>query len=142
LNPIFAAALEIQDFCRARNWRFCFIGALAVQRWGEPRLQRRTVVNLTSGLASISENESGGWIAYRASKAALNQLTRTAAAELKKDGFICIVICPGWVKTDMGGRGASVSPDDSVVAMLDVIDRLKPSDTGRFLDRHGKDLPW
>ena len=38
MNPIFAAALEVQAFCRARRWKFCFIGALAVQRWGEPRL--------------------------------------------------------------------------------------------------------
>jgi len=38
VNPIFAAALEVQAFCRARRWKFCFIGALAVQRWGEPRL--------------------------------------------------------------------------------------------------------
>ena len=38
MNPIFGAALEVQAFCRARRWRFCFIGALAVQRWGEPRL--------------------------------------------------------------------------------------------------------
>jgi len=103
---------------------------------------RRTVVNLSSGLGSISENDSGGWIAYRASKAALNQLTRTMAGELKNEGFICIVICPGWVKTNMGGPGASVSPADSVAAMLKVIDRLAPSDTGRFLDRHGKDIPW
>ncbi|HYV41998.1 MAG TPA: SDR family oxidoreductase [Thermoanaerobaculia bacterium] len=103
---------------------------------------RRTVVNLSSGLGSISENDSGGWIAYRASKAALNQLTRTMAGELRKEGFICIAICPGWVKTDMGGHGASVSPDDSVAAMLKVVDRLKPSDTGRFLDRRGKQLPW
>jgi NAD(P)-dependent dehydrogenase (short-subunit alcohol dehydrogenase family) len=121
------------------------IGPVAVTQALLPNLragQRRAVVNLTSGLASISENESGGWIAYRASKAALNQLTRTAAAELKKEGFICIVICPGWVKTDMGGPGASISSDDSVVAMLKVIDRLAPSDTGRFLDRHGKQIPW
>jgi NAD(P)-dependent dehydrogenase (short-subunit alcohol dehydrogenase family) len=135
--------LSIEELEQA--FRVNAIGPVAVTQALLPNLragQRRTVVNLTSGLASISENESGGWIAYRASKAALNQLTRTAAAELKKDGFICIVICPGWVKTDMGGRGASVSPDDSVATMLDVIDRLKPSDTGRFLDRHGKDLPW
>ncbi len=72
----------------------------------------------------------------------MNQLTRTAAAELKKEGFIFIAICPGWVKTDMGGRGASISPDDSVAAMLKVIDRLKPSDTGRFLDRRAKQMPW
>lgn len=45
MNPIFAAALEIQDFCRAKSWRFCFIGGLAVQRWGEPRLTQ--VVDLT-----------------------------------------------------------------------------------------------
>jgi hypothetical protein len=38
VNPIFAAALEVQSFCQARGWGFCFIGALAVQRWGEPRL--------------------------------------------------------------------------------------------------------
>jgi hypothetical protein len=38
VNPIFRAALEVQSFCRARRWKFCFIGALAVQRWGEPRL--------------------------------------------------------------------------------------------------------
>jgi NAD(P)-dependent dehydrogenase (short-subunit alcohol dehydrogenase family) len=104
--------------------------------------KRRIVVNLSSGLGSISQNESGGWIAYRASKAALNQLTRTVAAELKREGFVCIAISPGWVKTDMGGAGASLSPDESVAAMLEVIDRLKPSDTGRFLDHRGREMPW
>jgi NAD(P)-dependent dehydrogenase (short-subunit alcohol dehydrogenase family) len=102
----------------------------------------RAIVNLSSGLGSISENESGGWIAYRASKAALNQLTRTAAAELKREGFICIAISPGWVRTDMGGPGASLSPDESVAAMLEIIDRLKPSDTGRFFDHRGREMPW
>jgi NAD(P)-dependent dehydrogenase (short-subunit alcohol dehydrogenase family) len=104
--------------------------------------KRRAIVNLSSGLGSISENESGGWIAYRASKAALNQLTRTVAAELKREGFACIAISPGWVRTDMGGPGASLSPDESVTAMLEVIDRLRPSDTGRFLDHRGREMPW
>lgn len=104
--------------------------------------KRRAIVNLSSGLGSISENESGGWIAYRASKAALNQLTRTVAAELNREGFVCIAISPGWVRTDMGGPGASLSPDESAAAMLDVIDRLKPSDTGRFFDYRGKPMPW
>ena len=104
--------------------------------------KRRAIVNLSSGLGSISENESGGWIAYRASKAALNQLTRTVAAELNREGFVCIAVSPGWVRTDMGGPGASLSPDESAAAMLDVIDRLKPSDTGRFFDYRGKPMPW
>lgn len=69
-------------------------------------------------------------------------MTRTIAAELKRERFICIAISPGWVLTDMGGPGATLSPEDSVAAMLKVIDGLSPKDTGRFLDRHGKDMPW
>jgi len=52
LNPIFAAALEIQGFCRARNWRFCFIGALAVQRWGEPRLTQDVDLTVVTGFGA------------------------------------------------------------------------------------------
>jgi NAD(P)-dependent dehydrogenase (short-subunit alcohol dehydrogenase family) len=128
-----------------RSFRVNAIGPAAVTRALLPNLRsgkRRTIVNLSSGLGSISDNNSGGWIAYRASKAALNQLTRTIAAELKRDRFICVAICPGWVLTDMGGSGATLSPEDSVAAMLRVIDRLSLKDTGRFLDRHGKDIAW
>lgn len=49
MNPIFAAAVEIQDFCGAREWRFCFIGGLAVQRWGEPRLTLDADLTLVTG---------------------------------------------------------------------------------------------
>lgn len=49
MNPIFAAAREIQEFCRERGWRFCIIGGLAVQRWGEPRLTRDVDVTLLTG---------------------------------------------------------------------------------------------
>ena len=49
MNPIFAAALEVQTFCRARNWRFCFIGGLTVQRWGEPRLTQDVDLTLLTG---------------------------------------------------------------------------------------------
>jgi len=49
VNPIFAAALEVQAFCRARGWRFCFIGALAVQRWGEPRLTQDVDLTILTG---------------------------------------------------------------------------------------------
>lgn len=135
--------LSMEDLEEA--FRVNAIGPVAVTQALLPNLRagkRRTVVNLSSGLGSISENESGGWIAYRASKAALNQLTRTIAAELKREGFTCIAISPGWVRTDMGGSGASLSPEESAAAMLEVIDRLKPSDTGRFLDHRGEEEPW
>ena len=49
MNPIFTAALELQEFCGARAWRFCFIGAIAVQRWGEPRLTQDADLTLLTG---------------------------------------------------------------------------------------------
>jgi NAD(P)-dependent dehydrogenase (short-subunit alcohol dehydrogenase family) len=127
------------------HFRINAVGPFAVTQTLLPNLRarrRRTVVNLSSGLASISANTDGGWCAYRASKAALNQLTRTMAAGLASESFVCIVISPGWVQTDMGGSGATLSPDQSVAAMLRVIDRLEPRDTGRFLDHRGKEVPW
>jgi len=52
VNPIFAAALEVQAFCRERSWRFCFIGGLTVQRWGEPRLTQDVDVTLLTGFGT------------------------------------------------------------------------------------------
>ena len=49
MNPLFAAALELQSFFEARRWRFCFIGGLAVQRWGEPRLTLDVECTLLTG---------------------------------------------------------------------------------------------
>jgi NAD(P)-dependent dehydrogenase (short-subunit alcohol dehydrogenase family) len=102
----------------------------------------RRIVSLSSGLGSISQNDNGGWYGYRAAKAALNQYTRTLAAELGPERFICIVISPGWVKTDMGGEGATTTPADSVRGMLKVIDDLSMKDNGRFLSHTGGEVPW
>jgi hypothetical protein len=52
VNAVFAAAAELQEFCRGRSWRFCIIGALAVQRWGEPRLTLDVDVTLLTGFGS------------------------------------------------------------------------------------------
>lgn len=102
----------------------------------------RKVVAITSGLGSLSQNTDGGWYAYRMSKAALNMFIRTLAEELAKERFTCAVLSPGWVRTAMGGPNAPLTPDESVAEMLKVIDGLRPSDSGRFLDRHGRDVPW
>ncbi len=55
MNPIFAAALEVQDFCRARGFRVCFIGGLALQRWGEPRLTQDVDLTVITGFGSEAE---------------------------------------------------------------------------------------
>ena len=103
--------------------------------------QRKVIVNMSSQLGSI-ENSNGRWYAYRASKAALNQVNKTLSAELGPEGFICTVLHPGWVQTDMGGAGATYTPEQSVGGLIAVIGKLKPSDNGRFFDFKGEPIPW
>ena len=101
----------------------------------------RKVVDITSMMGSVTMN-FGGAYDYRASKAALNMLTNTLAKELGKDGFICVVIHPGWVQTDMGGSSAPVTPRESISGMIKVIDGLTKESNGKFYDYTGKEMPW
>ncbi len=104
--------------------------------------ERKTVFNISSQLGSITNNKGGSSYPYRASKSALNQLTVSLAHELKGEAFCCVVAHPGWVKTDMGGQAAPLEPKDSVKALLELIDRLRPQDTGSFFNYDGKPMPW
>ncbi|MFT4613094.1 MAG: NAD(P)-dependent dehydrogenase (short-subunit alcohol dehydrogenase family) [Bacteroidia bacterium] len=103
--------------------------------------QGKTVIQISSIMGSVEKNWGGAY-GYRASKAALNIMNKSLAIELGKQGFTCVVLHPGWVKTRMGGESAPVVPVDSVAGMLAVIKDLKPSDTGRFLDYQGDEIPW
>jgi NAD(P)-dependent dehydrogenase (short-subunit alcohol dehydrogenase family) len=98
-------------------------------------------VSITSGYGSVSNN-SGFPYHYSASKAALNQYTRSLAADVAKDHVTAIVLDPGWVRTDMGGPDATLTPDRSVAGMIAVIDDLTPRATSRFLDHQGVEQPW
>jgi NAD(P)-dependent dehydrogenase (short-subunit alcohol dehydrogenase family) len=102
----------------------------------------RKVVSISSSLGSITDNTGGGFWAYRESKAALDMFMRSLAAELKPEGFICIAMSPGWVKTDMGGPDADLTPEQSIAGMRRVIDGLKPEDTGRFFRHDGATVAW
>ncbi len=106
------------------------------------RGERKLVVNITSRLASLELNAQGGYYGYRESKAALNMFTRSLARELAAEGFTCVALSPGWVRTQMGGPQAPLSPQESVQAMRAVLEKLTPRDTGRFLDHRGETLPW
>jgi len=70
------------------------------------------VVNVSSWFGSMAEMQGGGYAGYRVSKACLNALTRILADELKGAGILVNAACPGWVRTDMGGAGAPLSPDE------------------------------
>jgi NAD(P)-dependent dehydrogenase (short-subunit alcohol dehydrogenase family) len=103
---------------------------------------RKLVVNITSRLGSIELNEQGGYYGYRESKAALNMFSRSLAGELSAEGFTCVAISPGWVRTDMGGSHAPLSPAESIQGMIAVINGLTTKDSGAFFDYRGQRLPW
>jgi NAD(P)-dependent dehydrogenase (short-subunit alcohol dehydrogenase family) len=101
--------------------------------------QRGRIVNVSSGIGALSDM-GGGYAAYRISKAALNAVTGILAAELR--GAIAVnSVCPGWVKTDMGGpnaeRDVSQGADTAVWLALEAPQEL----TGKFL-RDRKVIPW
>jgi NAD(P)-dependent dehydrogenase (short-subunit alcohol dehydrogenase family) len=106
------------------------------------RAGQAKVVNITSTLGSIADNRSGGYTDYRLSKAALNMLTRNLARELASEGIQVFAIHPGWVQTDMGGKNAPLAVDASVHALLDVIDRLRPEESGGFFNQRGEAFPY
>jgi NAD(P)-dependent dehydrogenase (short-subunit alcohol dehydrogenase family) len=101
------------------------------------------VAHITSAMGSISENTSGGWYAYRMSKAALNMASKCLALEFEREGILSAVINPGWVKTDMGGSGAPTEVNESAEGILRVIDSLTAPRSGAFLDYRGeREIGW
>jgi NAD(P)-dependent dehydrogenase (short-subunit alcohol dehydrogenase family) len=101
----------------------------------EPR-----VAHITSLMGSIEDNSSGGSYAYRMSKTALNMFEKCFAIDHPE--IISMVLHPGWVKTEMGGRGAPVEPADSARGLLKVFFSLSKKDSGAFRDYEGDSLPW
>ncbi|URD60696.1 SDR family NAD(P)-dependent oxidoreductase [Sphingomonas sp. KRR8] len=106
---------------------------------------------LSARVGSISDNRLGGWYGYRASKAALNQLIRTAAIELARTRpqAVCVTLHPGTVDTDMSRpfqRGVSperlFTPRESAERLVAVLDALKPEDSGHCFDWAGAPIPF
>src|SRR3954470_10980776 len=130
-----AEDLELADV--ADTYNVNAIGALRVSVALLPNVRRgraKKLVHVTSGMGSISDNSSGGYYAYRMSKAALNMMSRSLAVDLRGEGISSFVINPGWVQTDMGGSGAPVKVADSVRGILREIDRATLADSGEFLN--------
>jgi NAD(P)-dependent dehydrogenase (short-subunit alcohol dehydrogenase family) len=96
---------------------------------------------LSSRMGSIgSRSSAGGWL-YRASKAAVNSVLKDASLTLAGRAT-CVSFHPGWVRTDMGGAGATLEASDSVAHMRRVIAGLSPTDNGSFFDHDGTPIPW
>jgi len=104
--------------------------------------ERKLIVNISSRMGSIADNTSGGSYIYRSSKAALNMVSKSMANDLAERGITVIVFHPGWVRTDMGGRNAAITPKESVEGMREVIARVTLVDSGKFFNFDGRELPW
>jgi NAD(P)-dependent dehydrogenase (short-subunit alcohol dehydrogenase family) len=104
--------------------------------------ERKLIVNISSKMGSITATSGGNQYIYRSSKAALNMVSKNLAIDLRDKGISVIAVHPGWVRTDMGGPDADLSPEDSVAGMRNIIDSAGPQQSGRFFSYNGEELPW
>lgn len=114
-----------------------------------PRQGKAVFATLSAKVGSIGDNRTGGWYAYRASKAALNQIVRTASVELARrwPEAVCVALHPGTVDSPLTAPFAKTgltvrSPAEAADRLLAVIDGLGAADSGRFLSHDGSELPW
>jgi NAD(P)-dependent dehydrogenase (short-subunit alcohol dehydrogenase family) len=112
------------------------------------RRERALMAFLSARVGSIGDNRLGGWISYRASKAALNQIVRTASIELARTHPLAVLVPlhPGTVATALSeaytGTHRRTEPRESARQMLGVLDRLSPSDSGCFFAYDGAPIVW
>ena len=101
-----------------------------------------TVANISSEIGSIGLRQEFRTPSYAIGKAAQNMATSLLAQALKVRGIKVVALHPGWVRTDMGGRSAQLTPHESVAGLLQVTDGLQADESGSFLDWQGQPLPW
>ncbi|CAN5650348.1 SDR family NAD(P)-dependent oxidoreductase [soil metagenome] len=136
----------------ARSFAINAIGPALLMKHFLPLLPRdgtAVFATLSARVASIGENTVGGWYGYRASKAALNQLVRSAANELARSRkeALCVALHPGHVESGLsapfgGGGQEARTPDAAASELLDLLERLEPGDSGGFFDHTGAPIPW
>ena len=116
-------------------WRLCEMAVPLMQRGGYGR-----IVNISAILGSINDM-GGGSPAYRVSKAGLNALTRLLSSELRGSGVLVNSVSPGWVRTDMGGSGASLSVEEGAETPVWAATLPDNGPTGGFF-RDRREVPW
>lgn len=134
----------------AKNFAINCIGPALVLKHAPRLLHRKSpsfCAVLSARVGSIGDNRAGGWYAYRAAKAALNQIVHTAAIELARTHkkHVCVALHPGTVETAFTENYKSapkVTAAEAADNLLSVLDGLTPADSGGFYDWAGKRVPW
>ncbi|MDH5392875.1 MAG: SDR family oxidoreductase [Gammaproteobacteria bacterium] len=102
----------------------------------------KKIVTLSSKMASMADNRSGGSYIYRSTKAALNAVIKSLSVDLKARNITVLAVHPGWVKTDMGGPNAEIDAQQSVSAIFNIVETSTLQDTGAFYDIDATIIPW
>ena len=136
------AILKVSDDLIRQTWETNTLGALRVTRAFVPLLRKGKtprVINVSSGSGQLSDGADGWAPAYSISKTALNGVTSQLAAALPK--FAVNSVCPGWVRTEMGGENASRSVEEGADTIVWLASEAPQDLTGKFL-RDRKEIPW
>lgn len=105
--------------------------------------QAPKIIMISSRTGSITELLDPNFVAYSSSKAALNAVMNNISMNLQDDNFSVVSLNPGWVRTQMGGEeDANLTPKESAEKMFDIIDVLKPEQSGTFISYTGEILAW
>ena len=104
--------------------------------------QQKLILNITSEAGSIADCRRENQFAYCMSKAALNMQTKILQNYLKPRGFKVLAVHPGWMRTNMGGQEASISPDESAAGIFQLAAREWQADDPIYMDYRGVALPW
>lgn len=110
-----------------------------------PHLERgesKLIASVSSLMASMADNSSGGSLLYRSSKAGLNAVMKSLAIDLRSRSIGVLILHPGWVRTDMGGKNALIDAEESVSGMLRRIEEFTLDQTGSFVKYDGNLAPW
>lgn len=138
-NSVFDAKIDTVQQTIATN----VYGVLRVTQALIPLMKKQNygrIVNVSSGMGQLHDM-GGGYTGYRLSKAALNALTRIFASELQGTNILVNSVCPGWVKTDMGGANAPRTPEQGVDTIVWLATHADGGATGGFF-RDRKPIDW
>jgi len=146
LNAGIGSAVDFMDADSAESARVIHINAVAPARLARllletVRPETGVIAFMSSRMGSIAQDTEGGWEAYRASKSAQNAFAAALAAKQAK-ALTVLSLEPGWVKTDLGGPDATSSVEESVPALVDIVERCRGAGGHRFLDIEGREVAW
>ncbi len=142
---------ELDPEAMTSAFRINSVGAALVLKHFAPLMngeKRSVFATLSARVGSIGDNHLGGWMSYRASKAALNQIVRCAAIEIARTNKEAVVVAlhPGTIETDLTRKYAkgryTATPDECAQNLLTVLSSLPAKRTGCFFDYAGKEIPW